>query len=76
VANLRIRATELRSLGLTKHQAFRLLKHEFPHAERDQLVSATNLSGAPTGYHPIWVQVCGFGILNQVTIKNDPRKFS
>lgn len=59
MANLRDRAVELRSLGLTKHRAFRVLSREFPHAERDSLVQAANLPGARTGYLPSWAQRVG-----------------
>jgi hypothetical protein len=59
MANLRDRADELRSQGLTKHRAFRMLRREFPHAERDSLVRAAQLPGAPTGYFPPWAQRIG-----------------
>lgn len=50
------RAVELRRLGLTPHRAFRMLRREFPHAERDSLVRAARLPGAPTGILPSWAQ--------------------
>ena len=50
--NLRERAAELRRQGLTRHRAFRVLKREFPHAERDVLVIAAGLNGATPG---LWV---------------------
>lgn len=50
------RAVKLRQRGLTAHRAFRVLRNEFPHAERDSLVRAAKLPGAPTGYFPGWAQ--------------------
>ena len=44
---MRKRADELRSLGLSRHRAFRVLKREFPEAERDELHRALPLEGAP-----------------------------
>ena len=51
---MRKRADELRSLGLSRHRAFRVLKREFPEAERDELHRALPLEGAPRGVTPGW----------------------
>lgn len=51
---LRNRAEQLRGLGLTSHGAFRVLRREFPHAERDMLVNAAGLPGAHVGVNPWW----------------------
>lgn len=65
--NLRERAAQLRRQGLTSHRAFRVLKREFPGAERDILVRASQIPGAPTGYLPSWAQRYG----KTVTITQD-----
>ena len=54
--NLHERAAELRSQGLTEIRVFRMLKREFPNAERDLLVRASRIQGAPTGCLPSWAQ--------------------
>lgn len=54
MSDLRARADELRSLGLSKRRAFGVLKNEFPDAERDQLHLAVPLEGAPKGVTPQW----------------------
>lgn len=51
---MRKRAVELRSLGLSRHRAFRVLRREFPYAERDQVHRALPLEGAPRGVTPGW----------------------
>ena len=53
---LRLRANELRSLGLSAVRAFRVLRKEFPHAERDRLVNAAGLPGAHRGVNPKWTE--------------------
>lgn len=51
---LRSRAEQLRRLGLSSHRAFRVLRNEFPNAERDMLVNAAGLPGAHSGVNPWW----------------------
>lgn len=51
---IRKRAETLRRLGLTPPRAFRVLRAEFPHAERDTLVNAARLSGYRKGVTPGW----------------------
>lgn len=48
------RADQLRRLGLSSHRAFRVLRAEFPHADRDMLVNAAQLPGAHNGITPGW----------------------
>lgn len=54
---LRTRAEELRATGLTPLRTFWALRREFPGAERDQLVIAAQLPGAPRGINPTWTEV-------------------
>jgi hypothetical protein len=51
---MRERAVQLLSLGLSRHRAFRMLRYEFPEAERDELHRALPLEGAPKGVTPGW----------------------
>lgn len=54
MSDLRASADALLGLGLTKHRAFRVLRRLYPDAERDQLLLAIPLRGAPTGVTPDW----------------------
>ena len=81
MADLRSRAETLLSLpGMTKLRAFRILRREFPHAERDQLLIVCPLEGAPTGYLPGWAQRVGKdgrteangGVLRPVIVRKPP----
>lgn len=75
------RAAQLRSLERTPLQAFRLLRNEFPHAERDVLVNAARLPGHHIRCNPSWAIRIGVDGKTYasggfpVTIRNDPRKF-
>lgn len=82
MADLRSRAVELSSQpGMTPLRAFRVLRREFPSAERDMLVRASRLRGAPTGYLPSWAQRIGEdgkihpngALLRPVIAKKPPR---
>lgn len=57
MANLRERADELRATGLTPLRTFWALQREFPGAERDHLVIAAKLPGAPRGINPFWTEI-------------------
>ncbi len=60
MADLRSRAVEVLSQpGMTPVRAFRLLRREFPGAERDSLVRVSRLRGAPTGCMPGWATRIG-----------------
>ena len=68
------RADQLYSLpGMTRHRVLARLKREFPHTDRDLLVRASRIEGAPTGGQASWVQMNG-NLLHPVTISRDPRK--
>lgn len=54
MSRLRVRAEELLGLGLTRHRAFRVLKSDFPSVERDVLLKAIPIKGAPKGVTPTW----------------------
>ncbi len=56
MSRVRIRAEELLSLGLTRHRAFRVLRSEFRYVERDMLLRAVPLPGAPRGVNPGWTE--------------------
>lgn len=51
---MRSRAQELRATGLTPLRTFWALRREFPNAERDTLVNASQLPGHHTGINPSW----------------------
>lgn len=52
---LHSRADDLRQLPkVTPHRLLQILKAEFPHADRDMLVRAAKLEGAPRGVTPEW----------------------
>lgn len=68
---LHARADELLGLGLTKHRAFRVLRREFPSTERDMLLRAMPLRGAPKGVNPLWADRHP---LHPVTIRTWGRK--
>lgn len=68
---LHARADALLSLGLTKHRAFRVLRGEFPAVERDMLLKAMPLRGAPKGVTPLWADR---NPLHPVTIRTWGRK--
>lgn len=57
MSRLRERAEELLGQGLTDHRAFRVLKSEFRSVERDMLLRAIKLPGAPTGINRLWTQM-------------------
>jgi len=56
LSTIRARADELRGLSsrLTPLRVFRILRQEFPNAERDFLVRAAQLEGYPRGITPGW----------------------
>jgi hypothetical protein len=55
VSAFRVRAAELRSVpGMTPIRAFRILRREFPHMERDVLVNETRIQGYHRGVTPQW----------------------
>lgn len=64
------RAAQLRARGRTPLRTFRVLKHEFPNAERHEQLAAAGLG--PTGIMPSWADKPG--ILRPVICKRDPRK--
>jgi hypothetical protein len=69
---IRQRADELHAEGMTRLRTYRVLRREFPHAERDTLVDASKLPGHRTGYMSFSVQIGGF-LLSPVTTKRKPQ---
>jgi hypothetical protein len=63
------RGRELRESGLTVLRIFRVLKREFPHAERDELWVAAG-ADMGTGW-PLWADRSS---PKPAAIRNDPRK--
>lgn len=63
------RGRELRESGLTVLRSFRILKREFPHAERDELWLAAG-ADMGTGW-PLWADRSS---PRPAVIRNDPRK--
>lgn len=66
------RGSQLLAQGLTTLRAYRVLKREFPSAERLELKVAVGCG--PTGITPWWADRSGNG--RSVVIRNDPRKFA
>ena len=52
--DLHKRADQLRRVGMTRHRILVQLRHEFPGTDRDFLVRAAQIPGAPLGITPEW----------------------
>ena len=69
LTRLKARGEELKRKGYTPLRAFRILKHEFPNAERLDLWIAAG--DAPTGITPLWAEHGSSPA--EARYRNDPR---